>query len=66
MNTKPRTFHLDNQTFKHLEALAGLRKVSKSSFLRALINEEFFDDRFLRKLSLGQGYASSRKEGVGR
>ncbi len=64
MNTKPRTFHLDNQTFKHLEALAGLRKVSKSAFLRTLINEEFFDDRFLRNLSFGQGRACSRKEGA--
>jgi hypothetical protein len=60
MNTKPRTFHIDNQTFKHLEAMAGLRKLSKSSFLRALINEEFVDDRILR-LSVGP---SRTKEGV--
>ncbi len=64
MKTKPRTLHLDAQTFKRLEDLAGLRNVSKSAFLRALINEAFLDDRLVRPPSLGRGYVFSAREGV--
>lgn len=46
MKTKARTFHLDQKTFENLEILAGIRSVSRSSFIRTLINEEFLDDRF--------------------
>ncbi len=59
MKTKPRTLHLDAQTFKRLEDLAGLRNVSKSAFLRTLINEEFLNDRLVRKLPLAQDYVAS-------
>ncbi len=64
MKTKPRTLHLDAQTFKRLEDLAGLRNVSKSAFLRTLINEEFLDDRLVRNLSLGQDYVCNGTKSV--
>jgi hypothetical protein len=64
MRTKPRTLHLDAQTFKRLEDLAGLRNVSKSAFLRSLINEEFLGDRLVTKLPLDQDYALKETEGV--
>ncbi len=54
--------HLDAQTFKRLEDLAGLRNVSKSAFLRTLINEAFLDDRLVRNPPLGHGYFLSERK----
>ena len=44
MKAKARTLYLDNTTYKNLALLAGLKRTSRSSLVRILINEEFYQD----------------------
>jgi hypothetical protein len=41
MKAKPRTLYIDNQTYETLHALAERKKISRSSLVRILINEQF-------------------------
>ncbi len=41
MATNARTLYLDAETYRNLEFLAGLKRTSRSSVLRTMINEEF-------------------------
>ncbi len=41
MATNARTLYLDSETYRNLGLLAGLKRTSRSSLLRSMINEEF-------------------------
>ncbi len=41
MATNARTLYLDSETYRNLGLLAGLKRTSRSSVIRSMINEEF-------------------------
>ncbi len=41
MATNARTLYLDSETYRNLGLLAGLKRTSRSSLIRSMINEEF-------------------------